>query len=374
MALIGWTALVLSCLYFLAAALVRWGMSRSRTGATGRTLKTRVSVVIAARDEEERLPAALASLKKQTYPTDLWDVTVVDDRSRDRTAAIVRETAQTWPQLRLVRVRECPPNLGGKQHALAVGIESTSGDLVLMTDADCILPAAWVEDMVSAFAPDVGIVAGLATFRPSRSLWVRLQQADLAHLMGAAWGFIGLGIPFSAIGNNLAVRRATYDEIGGYRALGFTVAEDCALVQRLSRTGPWKVAMAPASATVITEASRDFGAFLRQRVRWASGVRWVRWWQRGILALVLAHRFLMAISVPLFGFGLLEWTFVLGTWLAWVVGDALIIAPVARAVRVPSLRRMTPFVVVWEAIYQPVVGTVVTFSPRKVGWRDTDTE
>lgn len=371
MEIIGWAAALLGAAYLIVAAFVRWGTHRSIPRAPDGSPKPSVSVVVAARDEEERLPATLRSLKGQTYPAGRWDLTVVDDRSRDRTAAVVREVAQEWPRLKLVQVTVAPPGLGGKQHALAVGIGSTAGEIVLMTDADCIAPETWVEDIVSSFAPGVGLVAGLASCPASRSFWVRLQQADLAHLMGAAWGFIGLGRPFSVIGNNLAILRAAYDEIGGYRSLGFTIAEDCALVQKLARTTGWKVAMAPPRATILTDPTPDIGAFLRQRVRWASVIPSLRGWGLAFMALLMAQRILTVGITLLAAAGLLSWLWPLIAWTATMCGDALVSARMSRVYGIRSLRWLSPLVTLWQGVYHPLVAVRVLLVPLKVQWRGT---
>ena len=143
---------------------------------------------------------------------------IVDDRSADATARIVSETAQEWDRLSLHSITDCPPGLGGKQNALAEGIAHTASDVIAMTDADCEPAPEWLAGIAGAFSAGVGVVAGTAVLRPTGGLWKYLQQLDLAHLLASAQGFVGLGAPYSAIGNNLAVRRSAYEEIGGYRA------------------------------------------------------------------------------------------------------------------------------------------------------------
>jgi len=368
-------AMIFGGAYLVAAVVLRWGTHRKRVRKSANGPALRLHVIIAARDEQKALPACLESLRRQTYPAHLWDVTVIDDRSRDATAQLVREVAAGWPALRLVQVRECPPAYGGKQHALAAGIESTNGedarpeDLILMTDADCIVPPMWVEDFAAAFGPEVGLVAGLATFPSSRSLWVRVQQADLAHLLGAAWGFVGLDVPFSAIGNNLAIRRAAYDEIGGHRAMGFTIAEDCALVQRVARRTRWRAAVAPPSATVLTRPAPTVRAFLHQRARWASPLSLLRGWQVLFLGFVFAHRLIILGCTALWLAGLLPWLWSALSWGAWMLGDALVISRVGGALKVRQMAWISPLVTLWQAFYQPVVGVWTTLMPAKLFWR-----
>src|SRR6056297_2569261 len=76
-----------------------------------------VSVVVAARDEEDRLPALLDALAAQTH--DDFEVVVVDDASEDETAALVEARSQDDARFRLVRITE--PVAPRKKHALARG-------------------------------------------------------------------------------------------------------------------------------------------------------------------------------------------------------------------------------------------------------------
>src|SRR5258708_166980 len=94
----------------------------------------RISVLFAARDEEEKLPGALATLVAVDYPN--LEIVAVDDRSSDATPRILDEFAANHPQLRVVHVRELPPRWLGKPHALQKAYEASSGEWLVFTDAD----------------------------------------------------------------------------------------------------------------------------------------------------------------------------------------------------------------------------------------------
>jgi hypothetical protein len=93
-----------------------------------------ISILFAARDEEEKLPAALATLMEIDYPR--LEVIAVDDRSQDATGRILDEFAAAHPRLRVVHVTELPPGWLGKPHALQKAYEASSGEWLLFTDAD----------------------------------------------------------------------------------------------------------------------------------------------------------------------------------------------------------------------------------------------
>src|SRR5260370_28854504 len=94
----------------------------------------RISILLAARDEEEKLPAALATLMEIDYPN--LEVIAVDDRSQDATPRILDEFAACHPRPRVVHVVDLAPGWLGKPHALQKPYEAATGEWLLFTDAD----------------------------------------------------------------------------------------------------------------------------------------------------------------------------------------------------------------------------------------------
>jgi len=150
-----YAALVLLCAVALATG--KWPAHPS--------FRPRVSIIIAARNEENVLPSCLEALGRLTYPRSLLDVVVVDDGSTDRTAAILRESAGHHSFLRYISAPQGGP-LRGKVNALAHGIDASHGEILLFTDADCLVPPGWVEETVRFYAEEgVGLVAGFTVSR-----------------------------------------------------------------------------------------------------------------------------------------------------------------------------------------------------------------
>ena len=93
-----------------------------------------ISLMFAARDEEEKLPLALGTLAALDYPR--LEIIAVDDRSQDATGRILDEFAREHPRARAVHVSELPREWLGKPHALQKAYEASSGEWLLLTDAD----------------------------------------------------------------------------------------------------------------------------------------------------------------------------------------------------------------------------------------------
>ena len=93
-----------------------------------------MSILVAGRDEEEKLPAALETFLALDYPR--YEVVAVDDRSVDRTGQILRAAAANDSRLRILRVDSLPPGWLGKPHALQQAYENSTGEWLVFTDAD----------------------------------------------------------------------------------------------------------------------------------------------------------------------------------------------------------------------------------------------
>ncbi|HYW07556.1 MAG TPA: glycosyltransferase, partial [Longimicrobium sp.] len=96
-----------------------------------------VSAIVAARDEERGMEAALRSLLAQDLAR--FEVIVVDDRSTDRTGEILDRMAAAEPRLRVLHVAELPAGWLGKNHALHLGAAEARGELLVFTDADIVM-------------------------------------------------------------------------------------------------------------------------------------------------------------------------------------------------------------------------------------------
>ena len=129
-------ALIFSFRWLRALYCLRWAqrLAPLRQPLTNRP---RVSVVLAARDEEARVEQTLRHILAQEQ-IDL-EVIPVSDRARDRTDRILKQLALEDSRVHPKRVNVLPERWLGKCYACHVGASSATGDWILFTDADCWL-------------------------------------------------------------------------------------------------------------------------------------------------------------------------------------------------------------------------------------------
>jgi cellulose synthase/poly-beta-1,6-N-acetylglucosamine synthase-like glycosyltransferase len=195
----------------------------------------RCSIVVAARDEEQRIAGTVERLLSQ-QGVDL-ELIVVDDRSTDRTGEILSQLASEDPRVRSLRVDVLPAGWLGKCHACHLAAQAAEYEWILFTDADCWLQpdVLWRALLLAARAEaeHVTLTPGVAPETISAQGW------HLAFLLSAAnWiSAVNRDRPGAHLGVGAfnLVRRSAYLECGGHEALRMTVVDDVKLGLLLSR-------------------------------------------------------------------------------------------------------------------------------------------
>ncbi|MBK6506955.1 MAG: glycosyltransferase [Ignavibacteria bacterium] len=232
-----------------------------------------VSVIVAGRNEEKNIAACIDSLSKIHYPKDKLQIMLVNDKSTDNTLTLMLEATSGLNQFDVMTSRDIiHNNLRGKANAIDSAIEICKGEIIMMTDADCIVQPSWVLNTVKYFNKDVSMVCGFTLISSSNSLFAKLQCLDWIYLLTLASSSCGLDKIMSCIGNNLAFTKKAYDHVGGYRAIGFSVTEDLALMRKINEIKDSRIVY-PVSfeSLVMTEPCLTIKELSSQKRRWFRG-------------------------------------------------------------------------------------------------------
>lgn len=230
-----------------------------------------VSVLIAARNEQDHIIRCLESVVNQTYPKDLFEVIVIDDRSTDKTMQLVSEFVRHNLQVKLVHVSDKPEKISGKKNALSMGIKESKGEILLFTDADCRVKDSWVAGMASFFLEDVGAVIGYSEVE-SKTFFERWQEFDFSALMSATCGITNMGFPLAASGQNLAYRRKAFEDVGGFEEIIERISgDDTLMIQLIRKYTSYRIVFSGHAGTFNTTLPMNtLYEFIQQRARWAS--------------------------------------------------------------------------------------------------------
>ncbi len=257
--------------YIIEFTLLRAGLNKADCAKKNLHYTPNVSIIVAARNEEEHIEQCLTSLSLLDYPKEKLQIIVVNDRSTDRTQELVIPFIRQYPFMKLITTSPEKDNLRGKANAVAQGIDNSNGEIMMLTDADCTVPRNWVRETVQYFDENAGIVGGF-TLLDANKTFEGMQTLDWIFLFGLASSAVGWKIPLTVIGNNFSVRRSAYDAVGGYSSIPFSVTEDYALVQAIIRRTAFDVRFpVNPQAVVKSRACLNWGQLFRQKQRWSVG-------------------------------------------------------------------------------------------------------
>lgn len=284
------------------------------------------SIVVPAHDEEPVLQETLEALAAQDY-SGPFEVIVVDDRSTDGTAAIVRAFASQDPRFQLVQVDPGEPDIAApKKRALQRGFDRARHEILASTDADCRPPRGWISALAARFVPGTGIVQGPKGLSGVRTLCHRYQECETLALVGAEAAGFGLGIPFLASAPSLAYRREHFEAAGGFRGMEHLPSgDDDMLVHRMRKLPGVRVAYClDPQACVSTPAADTWSEVLNQRARWASnGTEYENKAYVAALSLIFGFWVFLLLGWALCLGGLLTWPVWIAAWAVKIAVDAV---------------------------------------------------
>lgn len=236
----------------------------------------KVSVLLAARNEEKNILRCLQALHALHFPSEQIEICIGNDHSTDQTATLIQQFCKDKPSFRYFQITTSTSHLQGKTNALAQLAHHARGEYFFYCDADIAVHPDWINTMLPLFKPETGIVVGIT--RMKKGNW-------LANMLSIEWLFILtlvrllsiFKIPVTALGNNMAVTRSAYFKVGGYEHMRFSIVEDYALFMQIIQHG-FGFAMGYQPTLIsFSEPVESFDELNHQRKRWMKGVKESGW-------------------------------------------------------------------------------------------------
>ncbi|MFB1004566.1 MAG: glycosyltransferase, partial [Bacteroidia bacterium] len=160
----------------------------------------KLSLLIPFRNEKVNLPRLLASIEEQKIGSVVFEVIFVNDHSTDGGEVLIADYNGTLT-IRLIHLEDGM----GKKAAIKKGWESCQGDIIVQTDADCVLPANWLAAMLASFTNDhVLLACGPVSFINHTNFWQRIVALDFAGLIAIGAAHIQWRKPMICNAANLA--------------------------------------------------------------------------------------------------------------------------------------------------------------------------
>jgi len=333
-----------------------------------------VSVIVAARNEEKNIKNCINSILNSNYPKEKYEIIVVNDRSTDNTLREITELANKNSNIKICNIQSDAEkrNLQGKPGAIKVGIDAASGEIIMMTDADCTVNGNWILTVANSFRENqnnsstvgkkMGMVCSYTNVK-SDKIFHYFQAAEWAYMGTYACAGIGLNTVLGCFGNNISITREAYNKIGGYDNLEFSITEDFALLKAIFCAGFEIKYLCNQNSIVETLPVETFSEYMTQRKRWAIGAIGLGWkaffyvlssvclWIAIILSAVSGNFYLLAISV-----------------LLRFLGDALILFPVFDILGNRYMKKWIPLSVCFYSLIELILP--FTLLSRTVKWKE----
>lgn len=330
---------IVTCLVYVSIiTLFTIGWFRLKTYyPTTRKLSTKVSVIIATRNEEENIQLCLNDLIVQDFDKNLFEIIIVDDFSTDKTTFIIENIIKsTSVNIQLYDLKNETLGKFSKKEAIQKAIEKSNGELIITTDADCRFNSKWISTYVDYYENSGGkMISGPVCFHDKITLGGRLQSLEFLSLISSGAGAISIGKPIMCNGANLAYSKTAFYRIKGFdKNMEYSSGDDIFLLQNMRKAfGSKSIGfLKNENAIVYTKPQNSVKGFLNQRIRWTSKSRG---YQNFFLILT-------AFSVLLFNLSIIS-SIIIGLFYTHSLLFAIILFAIKFIVDFPILLGITSF-------------------------------
>jgi cellulose synthase/poly-beta-1,6-N-acetylglucosamine synthase-like glycosyltransferase len=290
----------LAYLLLMLILSVGWYLTKSFI-PTSNSSNTKVSIVVAVRNEAENIRKLLISILNQTYAKELFELIIVDDDSDDSTIEKINEFKKSNPNvnLKVISSSEC-----GKKEALKQGLDVVENSIVILTDGDCTVGSDWISNYVSCFEQNnVQLIFGPVFYFKSKTLLKRIFSLEFSTLVASGAASAGIGLPLMGNGANISFRKEAYDKVSKKQSgQEFASGDDVFLIHAIAKHyGRNSVKFLKHNNSVVeTSSPENFSSFVNQRVRWGSKAKaYKNIWPVIVSLIVLLFNVIMGITALL---------------------------------------------------------------------------
>ena len=361
--------------FFLEASILFW-IKEPEYQATATPPSTRVSIIIAARNEEKNIGDCLKHLMLQEFPSSLYEIIVVDDDSSDNTAKEVQRFIIGSDKIHLLQLK----GNSSKKKAIEVGIKNSRTEVIITVDADCTMNKHWLGNMVSCYEQKkskmligpVSIKANGSNILHSGKGWAgAFQELEYSGLMLTAGACAFMKRPLICSGANLLYEKNAFHEVKGFDGIDHKASgDDVLLMFKMQKKFPVQIHFIKSKEAIVeTKPVATLNEFIQQRIRWASKTSGSGNWLN----------ISMAFAVLLFNTILISWPVIsiinpayfsigLNLLVAKCLIDFLFLFLSGTYFNKRHLLILFPFFQLFNIIYVPVI-TIAAIFIKQYNWK-----
>lgn len=191
---------------------------------------TKLSLVIALKNEALNLPNLFQSIDQLNFNKDNLEIIFVDDNSSDDSYELIKSFIKEKNNCVLLKADQ--KKYAGKKGALQAGIEAAKNNFIVITDADCQPEPEWLNEIASALNYGYDFIFGIAPLLSGKSLVKKISAYESLKNNFLTIAAVGLNIPYSAAARSFAFRKKSFERIGGYANTTETLSGDDDLLLR----------------------------------------------------------------------------------------------------------------------------------------------
>ena len=321
-----------------------------------------ISVIVPARNEEANISNLLESLRNQNYDPGYYEVIVVNDHSTDRTVEEV--SGYLNEQIKLIHLADYIKDtafIAFKKKAIEAGISIARGELIVTTDADCVVPESWLHTIAGYYATHKPVfIAMPVCIHPAKTILQRFQSLDFTMLQAITASAVSNNIHSMCNGANLAYTKEAFHEAGGFAGIdGIASGDDMLLMEKMKERYPNKIGYLFSKDVIVkTKPVNTVREFLQQRIRWAgkSGL----YKEKGILPvmfLVYFYNLFLVVGAALCINHQLSLSFLFSLLCIKMITELLLIWPISRFFNAQRQLWMFPFFQPAHILYTVMAGS-----------------
>ena len=222
-----------------------------------------LSIIIAAKNEEENLKQLIPKLLDQQYPG--FEIIIGLDRCSDQSLELLKDHDST--KLKWVDIQSVPPDWNGKKYALNEAIKLANGEWLVFTDADCVPNSdQWLTTLAKEMKSETEIVLGVSPYKRNGSFLSDFIRYEAFQTFLLYLGMTLLKRPYMAVGRNLAVKKVLFHSLAGYESIKGVVGGDDDLFIQKAKASNISVAMGNGSL-VASYPSCGWRSYKNQKLR-----------------------------------------------------------------------------------------------------------
>lgn len=257
--------------------------------------KIPVSVIVCAKNEEEKVALFIPLLAEQDYPD--FEIILIDDASSDTTLDLFEAFEKQYTNVRLVKVVNNEAFWGNKKFALTLGIKAATKDYLLFTDADCYpISKDWIREMSSHFTMKKTIVLGYGAYEKiARSFLNKIIRFETMLTAVQYFSWAKMGHPYMGVGRNLAYKKEEFFNTNGFiDHMKIRSGDDDLFINQAANGKNTTICFTPESFT-YSQPKKKFGEWFTQKRRHVSTAANYKPFDRVQLAVFYASQLLFLL-------------------------------------------------------------------------------